>query len=260
MEHLIHMTAVYSNAVLVAILPHVSDFAKKLELPIPQPVTVSQVKTFMPYPFTNYIGGVLTLTNGDRFFENGQGYVNAFYGYSNCCAPPEDWGPGQYYKLTNFWGKVTMTTNEVIEFARNSLRKLGYDPKVFHADGPPTHFESSFEFDGSTVPCCLVEWRREHRSDTIAISINAEKRQIVRFSLISTNASRPPPAIDVKPELESDYRNRTGLKMFVRTNAPQHRPGNGRGVISHDPVSAPPPATNAPSTDPPRVSPGSKNQ
>jgi len=28
------MTAVYSNAVLVAILPHVSEFAAKLDLPI----------------------------------------------------------------------------------------------------------------------------------------------------------------------------------------------------------------------------------
>ena len=48
---LIHMTAAYSNAVLVAILPHVSDFAKKLDLPIPQPITATQVLKSRPSPY-----------------------------------------------------------------------------------------------------------------------------------------------------------------------------------------------------------------
>ena len=38
---LIHITSAYSNAVLVAIMPHVNDFAKKMDLPIPLPITVS---------------------------------------------------------------------------------------------------------------------------------------------------------------------------------------------------------------------------
>lgn len=234
MEQMIHVTVAYSNAVLLAVLTHVSDFAKKVELPIPQPITISQVRSFKCHPYTNMVGGVLTLTNGDRFWENGYGYVSVFYGYSNCYFPPDNWRlPEEGYKFTNFWGKMTMTTNEVIEFARNTLRKLGYNPKDMHADGPPTRFDGPYQILDRTIPYCEVEWRNE---DKICISINAEKKQIVRLSLISTNAWREPPKIDVTPELESNYRKRTNGQMRTSTNALPRFPSNEhyeKGSISN---------------------------
>jgi hypothetical protein len=36
---IVRVTAEYSNAVLVAVLPYISDIARKLDLPVPQPVT-----------------------------------------------------------------------------------------------------------------------------------------------------------------------------------------------------------------------------
>jgi hypothetical protein len=39
MFEIFQITVSYSNAVLVAIMPHISNFAKALDLPIPQPVT-----------------------------------------------------------------------------------------------------------------------------------------------------------------------------------------------------------------------------
>ena len=222
---LIHMTAAFSNAVLVAILPHVSDFAKRLELPIPLPITANQIKEFKPHPFTNFIGGVLTLTNGDRFFEGGHGYVNIFYGYKNYNMPPEDldWDNREQW-ASQFYGQMNMTTNEVIEFARDALRKLGYQPKTLHADMPPTQFNGPWVHGTNTIPFCDVEWSPEDGNDIIFISINAEKKQIVCFSLVSTNAWRAPPKLDVVPELESDYQKRLKGKMFIRTNAPVRFP------------------------------------
>ncbi len=61
MMELVHMTATYSNAMLVAILPQVSDFSKKLDLPIPQPITAAQVQNFKPFPYMDFIGGGLIL-------------------------------------------------------------------------------------------------------------------------------------------------------------------------------------------------------
>ena len=61
---LIHMTTTYSNALLVAILPYVSDFAVKLDLPIAKPVTLQQVQKFSPSPYRERAEGAVWLTNG----------------------------------------------------------------------------------------------------------------------------------------------------------------------------------------------------
>ncbi|EEF57893.1 hypothetical protein Cflav_PD0843 [Pedosphaera parvula Ellin514] len=75
MLELIHITAAYSNAVLVAILPHVSDFAKKLDLPIPQPIAANQVIWFKQVPFKGQIDGALVLSNNCWFHFSSHGYV-----------------------------------------------------------------------------------------------------------------------------------------------------------------------------------------
>ena len=68
------VTAGYSNAVLIAILPYVSDFAKKMELPIPLPLTMAQVQQFGCDPHIGEVGGAVTLTNGYEIWF-AQGYV-----------------------------------------------------------------------------------------------------------------------------------------------------------------------------------------
>ena len=81
-DKLIHMTISYSNAVLMLVMTNVSDFAKRLDLPIPQPITAAQVQKFFPDPIKDSVSGTLTLTNGDRFFFGG-GHISAFYAYQN---------------------------------------------------------------------------------------------------------------------------------------------------------------------------------
>ncbi|HEY5297554.1 MAG TPA: hypothetical protein VIK59_06495, partial [Verrucomicrobiae bacterium] len=124
MLQLIHMTATYSNAMLVALLPHFSECAKQLDLPIAQPVTADQVAHFSPSPYKDSIGGAIWLTNHDWFVFN-NGFVRGF-------RSPDDWFTmaDEYWDhLERYVGKDNMTTNEAIELARNSFRKLGYKPK-----------------------------------------------------------------------------------------------------------------------------------
>jgi hypothetical protein len=221
-DKLIHMTVTYSNAVLMLVLTNVSDFAKKLDLPIPQPVTTAQVQKFFVDPIKGTVGGVLTLTNGDRFFYN-QGHINVFYGH-DIDPFPEDMDPAERHRLwvERFRGTMNMTTNEVIEFAREALRKLDYDPKTVQADGLPAQFSGPWTGDDYLVPHCTVDWKGGR--NFITIDVNAEKKQIYRISLAGPYFSRPEPKLDVQPELESEYKKRTQGGMFIRTNAPPHPP------------------------------------
>ena len=221
-DKLIHMTISYSNAVLMLVMTNVSDFAKRLDLPIPQPITAAQVQKFFPDPIKDSVSGTLTLTNGDRFFFGG-GHISAFYAYQNANMPPQEFEAGDEEKLYRWVatmnGPVNMTTNEMIEFARDALRKLGYDPKIVHADRPPTLFDGPYEVRGKTVPFCRVEWRDTKANNYITFDINADRKCLVRLSLAGPYFQRQNPKLDVEPELERDYRKRIQGTMFRRTNA-----------------------------------------
>lgn len=229
-EKLIHMTATYSNVVLLAVLTNVSDFAQKLGLPIPQPITVAQVQAFKPSPIKGALGGVLTLTNGDRFFQH-HGYIDLYYGYNNFLTAPPDIENGSREQLEQWaeslFGPVNMTTNEVIAFARDALRKLGYDPAVFSANRPPTRFHGPGRTPaGKPIPFCRVEWNYPDLDDIVQFEINVNRKEVVGFSLVSTNAWRPDPKLEIEPELEADYRKRVQGTMFIRTNTPSRPPQN----------------------------------
>ena len=223
------MTTAYSNALFLLVITNSSNFSQKLDLPITQPITASQALKFKPYPFTTMVGGWLTLKSGHQFwFEHG--CVVSYRSPSNYFSMPDEWEPEDYIKNTNYWGRMNMTTNEVVEFARNALRKLGYDPGKMNAKGPPTTFEGPFEFKGHTIPHCHVEWNTSEEDQKIFgtqivnICVNAETKQIIQYSVTSTNTWRPDPKLDVVPELETDYRKRTGQSMFIRSNAPPRSP------------------------------------
>jgi hypothetical protein len=160
----IHITAAYSNAVLVAILPHISDYAKKLDLPIPQPITVSQVAHFGVEHLQGEVGGGVWLTNYYLFsFKNG--YVNMFR--LNKHNPFNDDNPAENWPKYAF-GKINMTTNQALDLIRASITKLGYDVKTFHVDQPPTSMTGPYdltnEYKRNQVPYCEVEWIREINS------------------------------------------------------------------------------------------------
>src|ERR1035437_5762117 len=155
---LIHITANYSNAVLVAILPHISDCAKELDLPIQQPLDFAQVSSFHPIPYQGEIGGTVDLTNQYSFFFS-SGYVNSFHSPNDWFANTnDDWTDVESFK--RYLGKDNITTNEAIQLARDAFRKLGYKPEDFQLHRPPTWFQgpSDIERIGGHIPFCRIEW------------------------------------------------------------------------------------------------------
>lgn len=226
----VHMTATYSNAMLVAIIPHISDFSKKLDLPIPQPITSSHVQEFRPSNIKGFIGGGLILTNGYWFAYN-NGCVDGFRSPNNAFVddnPAENWPKYAY-------GKDNMTTNDAIALARQSLRKLGYTPELLGCDAPPRWFTGPYDTkDGHHVPHCQMRWQRypepknadeRANNDSVTIEVNMEKKTITGLGIASRKIWGPHPKVDVEPELEKDFKKRTKLGgMYIRTNAPSTLP------------------------------------
>jgi hypothetical protein len=226
MEQLIHITATYSNALLVAILPHISNFAKKLDLPISQPITADQVIRFNPNPYKGHLSGSVVLTNRYWFVFDQGGFVQSFRSPDDFFFDNDALGDN----LTNFLGHTRMTTNEMVALARETLLKLGYNPEITRADTLP---ELQLPFDlkqGGQIPYCMVTWCPikdfSESYSKVHVEINTQNKSIVGLYVLfaRTNNYGMPLKIGVEPELESDYRKRTGVKMFLRTNAPPHLP------------------------------------
>jgi hypothetical protein len=219
---LIHITATWSNAVLVALLPHFSDCAKQLNLPIPTPITISQVARFMPPIETRAFEAGLWLTNGYIF-----NYLNgAVTGFNSL---PDDWFVQQDIDgVERFAGKDNMTTNEAISLARNSFVKLGYKLADFQMDEPPTSIEGPYDNARlGHIPFCRVTWQNLTNRENyhlLEFHVNMNQKKLLGMALVSQKLWRPIPKVDATPELEADYQKNNQSaksgKMYSRTNAP----------------------------------------
>lgn len=199
MFEIFQVTAQYSNAVLAAIMPYVSDFAKRLELPIPQPVTTAHVRRFVCSPRSDHIGGRVLLTNGHSFsFDRGRVMLYR--------------SPLSYFSLQDpdlipeFYGTVRIPEKRAIQIAHETIKKLGYSDTMLGADRAPEITEPP-KSGTNVVPRYRVRWLRLIRSSdgnpgtgtSIDLEVDASTGQIQMMSLSNTNTWRPDPKIDVRP-------------------------------------------------------------
>lgn len=222
------MTTAYSNALLVAILPHITTFAKKLDLPIPRPITTSLVARSSPSDVKGFIADTIVLTN-HYLFSYSRGAVDSFR-----CLDDNPFYEGDPARTWyHHEGKDNMATNQAIKLARSALRKLGYDPKLLHADGPPSSVQGPYTLpDGKHFPYCEIRWDCSEtnaageitNSDSLEFQVNLNKRAIVGMDLSSQKIWRPSPKIVVVPELESDYRKRMQKQVQGKMVMPSNRP------------------------------------
>ncbi|HET7624594.1 MAG TPA: hypothetical protein VFM25_04955 [Verrucomicrobiae bacterium] len=197
MLQFIQVTAQYSNAVLVAILPQISNFVKKADLPMPAPITVRQVAEFNCSPLKNEIGGSVVLTNG-LWVLYMQGHVYDFR------------TPHSYYNLQDareipkFYGAVNLNEDEALRFVRSAIGKLGYSLKETFTDQEP-EINLPLKIGTNTVPYYLFQWRDPVFNQTaVRIELNAEAKRIEEMRLSSPFFRRAPPEIAVRPVLRDN--------------------------------------------------------
>jgi hypothetical protein len=188
MLDLIPITAQYSNAVLVAVLPYFSQFAQKIELPLPTPISISQVQTFDVSVHRDNLGGYLALTNGYEFWYE-HGHVQSFR------------TPRCYYALhdprqiPSFYGPIRLTEAQAVEFARSFIRKLGYTEATLYLDLEP-EVTPPPSFRGNTIPHYKLEWMSPNRDNfpSTTIEVDAANKQVTSISFLNLNLWQAPPA------------------------------------------------------------------
>ena len=197
---IIQVTAAYSNAVLVAIMPHISNFAEKLDLPIPQPITVAQVSKFGCSPRADHIGGRVFLTN-DYSFTFDLGAVVLYR------------SPHSYYslqdpnRLSEFYGPVKVKKDEAVKIARNALKRLGYSDAELHLDLTPK-ITPPKRNEGKEIARYLIEWIDPGQVtpggiplERTAVEVDASTGRIEMLGIQSREARRPDPILSVQPKI-----------------------------------------------------------
>ncbi len=190
-QEIIRITADYSNAVLVAVLPYVSDFAQKLDLPVPHPITTAHVQKCAVVPIRD--AGASVLLKGDWAFWFRGGYVTGFQ------------GPRSYFALQNpdeiprYCGRVRMSNDQAVDLARASIRKLGIPLESVFAEQEP-RVTLPKEIGKNTVPRYRIEWLDPRSpAPSVDIEVDAEAKVLARMRLSSESLQRPPPKTTVAP-------------------------------------------------------------
>jgi hypothetical protein len=200
MYEFIKVTALYSNAVLTAILPHVSDFAQRAELRT-NPIVPSEVILFSCDPRKGEIGGHFYLTNGWHFWFQ-RGHVDRFEtqkSYFSLQDPD---------RIPEFFGPVNMSAEEALALGQRIISQLkGTGIKDILARRP--RISGPIHTADGVVPRYRLEWPRADvganwaggLGKEIDVEIDASSKRIQMLSLIvATNFSQPHPKVDIIPE------------------------------------------------------------
>jgi hypothetical protein len=184
---LIRVTADYSNAVLVALLPYVSDVAQELDLPVPHPTTVEDVASCSVLP-NRRVEAEVGIKGGWVFAFSG-GYVETIQ------------GPHSFHVLQDpdeipkFYGEVKMSKVEAIQLARDTLGKLGIPLEAVFAEQEPQVGEPRVIGRG-TVPYYYITWPDPRWGSSVEIEINGNTRRVERVQLRNRSLERPIPKVN----------------------------------------------------------------
>jgi len=172
----IRITAQYSNAVLVAILPHIADYSQKLHIEAPLAITTNNVVKFQCSSDANDPGGTVTLTNGDTFTFAG-GAVIGF------CDKRHSFGEnnvrGRFYK---FAGPIKMSKEEAIAFARKKVEELGYPVADLFADGDPSSIALPWKFGTNDIPFYSFAWKDPRGEVSYEVEIDAFRKRLTAMT------------------------------------------------------------------------------
>lgn len=191
-DKVIEITAAYSNAVLVAVLPYVSDFARRIELPIPLPVTSNAVAHAHFYRNPGDVQLSIALGTGHMFHFR-RGHVADFGWPDSAIAWRE---PGKDYTAD---GTNVLTEAQAIGLLRATFRKLGIDEELLYADLEPT-VSPVPHVTRAMVPHYQIEWPAVNRDGpSVTCYVDAYNKRVTRLIFLNYALWRSPPRLSVEP-------------------------------------------------------------
>ena len=186
----IQVTAQYSNAVLVAVLPYFTDVAKKLDLPVPIPITQADIAKVDIWPGPGAPGTSILLKNNWSFgFLQGYVYV------------VQNTHDKVLFDREPTYGPIKITAADAVKTARDTLKRLGIAPEDVFSDFEPKVTPPNQIGTNVTYPY-QIEWLDEWGSRTVDIRVDPHTGKIERFYIHHFNLERPSPKIDVVPPPE----------------------------------------------------------
>jgi hypothetical protein len=192
---MIKVTADFSNAVLVAVMPYISGVADKLDLPVPRPVAVQNVVHCSIKPLREW--GVEIGINGGWVFTFEHGYVNTIQG------PRYFFGIQNFDRIPDFFGEVKMTKTEAIQLARDSIKNLGISLESVFAEQEP-RVTGPVKNGTNTIPHYLIEWLDPRgvgqAPACVEVDIDGQRKQVHRIRFLTKSLWRPQPRISVVAE------------------------------------------------------------
>lgn len=202
----IRVTAEYSNAVLVAVLPYVSNAVERLDLPVPRPVTMEQVTYCNVAPRRMFSVGIGIKGGWDFLFS--RGYIDTIQSSHSYFVLQDPDNIPEYY------GQVRMTKAEAIELGRETIRRLGIPLESVFAEQEPRVTEPE-KIGTNVVPHYRIEWLspRGGLVSPVDIDINADRKRVERLCIFNKSLEKPPPKIDIVPPPEP-----RGPKPWPHTN------------------------------------------
>jgi hypothetical protein len=196
MFEILQVTAQYSNAVLMAVMPYVSDFARKMDLPVPQPVTISHVREFRCSPRSDLFGGRVILANHYEFtFLHGRVEM-----YRN---------PKSFYELQDpdlvpkFFGPIKLKEHDAVAAARSAIKRMGYAVPMLSADRDP-QVTPPAKVGKNYVARYRVRWvdptrgASEAPPPSVEFEVDATTGQIQTMYLFNPNTWKADPKISVQ--------------------------------------------------------------
>jgi hypothetical protein len=189
----VRVTAEYSNAVLVAVLPYIADVAQKLDLPVPHPVTVNQVVHCSVLP-NRRVEAEIGIEGG-WVFAFSRGYVETIQSdrsYHMLQDPDE---------IPKFFGEVKMSKTEAVQLARDTLKKLEIPLEAVFAEQEP-QIDEPHKMGTNTIPYYYVSWLDPRGGTSVEIEINGNIRRLERLMFRSKSLERAPPKITIVPPRE----------------------------------------------------------
>jgi hypothetical protein len=159
----------YARQLIPMMFRAIDEYAKKLSLPIPRPLTTNNVARVRVSDNGGWPDCDVELTNGWRFVYR-HTMVNGYFSPKALLTDIHN----RAIHIRDFEGKWNLTTNQAIELVKENLAKLNFSTNNIHMDFAPNIIYAAGDFK-KIIPRYFFEWDYENAAhDDLQSKVEAE--------------------------------------------------------------------------------------